>query len=186
MAIKIMDDYIDAPWDALFGQTTWVAELKEAALPYALMALCLGCLADTTWAVTLFWASYVVGMRGDLKRPLALGLTGWQEATLAGVVIYLVSGGYALFTSWAAVFVMQCIDDLLDQSLDKLSGADNWATRWGRVEIGLSLVIVSTVLARLHPAKLILVLMSYGFIAFLLCPNHMGGEADVDDNSVPS
>ncbi|NMB25612.1 MAG: hypothetical protein GX986_08775 [Firmicutes bacterium] len=187
IAIKIMDDYIDGPWDALIGQKTWAAGLKEAALPYALMALCLGCLADSTWAVTFFWASYAVGMRGDLIRPLALGLTGWQEVALAGVVIYLTCGGYAMFTSWAAIFVMQCIDDLLDQSLDRMSGAHNWATKWGKVEIGISLAIALVVLAQLHPVKLILALVSYALIAFLLRPKHsMGGEAGVDGNIVPS
>ena len=86
-AVKIMDDHIDTPLDALVGNRTWAAELKEAALPYALLALSLGFLAEPNWSATLFWASYAVGMRGDLNRPLALGLTGWQETAIVGVVI---------------------------------------------------------------------------------------------------
>ncbi len=167
-AVKIMDDHIDTPLDALVGNRTWAAELKEAALPYALLALSLGFLAEPNWSATLFWASYAVGMRGDLNRPLALGLTGWQETAIVGVVISPICGWQALLTSWAAVFSIQGIDDLIDQKTDKAAGADNWATRWGVIETSLLVAIAIGIVACLDVTKLVLVFGSCLLIIIIL------------------
>ncbi|NLJ86419.1 MAG: hypothetical protein GX322_08260 [Firmicutes bacterium] len=159
LAIKIMDDYLDTAFESTLG-VTWAIQLKEAALPYALLFFSLGCLAEQQWSITLFWASYAVGMRGDLRRPLALGLTGWQETFALGVILSLVWDCQNVFTSWAAIFSLQGIDDLVDRKIDKLVGSDNWALRWGVVETSMMVIIVLTLLAYLDIAKLILVFLS--------------------------
>lgn len=152
-----MDDYLDAPLDRLISKRTWAMDLQEAALPYALIALSLGIIADPLWSITLFWASYSIGMRGDLSRPLPLGLTGWQEGLFLGVLTLLLFGWKALLTSWAAIFSVQAIDDLLDQKQDRMSGAGNWAVRWGTVETCLAVAISVAILCYLDVMKLILV-----------------------------
>jgi hypothetical protein len=157
IAIKIMDDFLDASIDSMIGKRTWAASLDEAALPYALVALSLAAVAEPVWSITLFWASYAVGMRGDLTRPLPLGLTGWQEASLLGMIAILAFGWRTVFTSWAAIFSVQAIDDLLDRKQDKMSGAANWAIQWGVVETSLTASIVIIALGYLDIAKLVFV-----------------------------
>ncbi|NLK08402.1 MAG: hypothetical protein GX316_06835 [Firmicutes bacterium] len=186
-AIKIMDDYLDGPLDALVGKISWSTRLEKGALPYALMVFCLGVAADDGWAVTLFWASYALGMRGDLQRSLLSRLTGWQEIVLTGLCISAVYGSRALGTSWLAVFIVQAWDDLLDKDIDKLTGAHNWAIQWGSTETAISLVIAVSLLSLLHPVKLLLVLISYILITRLMrLLISTGGRADVDTDIVVS
>ncbi len=158
-AIKLMDDYLDAPCDKMMGKKTWAAELEAAALPYALAALSLGVAAQPAWSITIFWASYALGMRGDLSRPLNLGLTGWQEALILALIAWLVFGWQESLTSWAAMFALQAVDDLIDQRQDRLTGAVNWALRWGSVETALACALAVTLLIYLHPLKLVLVFL---------------------------
>ncbi|MGI6567248.1 MAG: hypothetical protein GX341_08610 [Firmicutes bacterium] len=164
IAVKLMDDYLDAHFDQMAGKRTWAGELGEAALPYALAALSLGAAFNPAWSLTLFWASYAMGMRGDMTRPLSLGLTGWQEALVLGVFALLVFGWKEVFTSWGAIFVLQAIDDLRDEREDRLTSAGNWAVQWGVVETGLTGVLMAIILARLDLWKLVLVL-SAGLVA---------------------
>ncbi|NLY29301.1 MAG: hypothetical protein GX047_01555 [Firmicutes bacterium] len=159
-AVKLMDDYLDAPFDQMIGKRTWAAELKEAAFPYALAALSLGVAADPVWSITLFWASYAVGMRGDLIRPLSLGLTGWQEALVLAFLAHLLFGWQEMLSSWMAIFALQAIDDLRDQREDGLTGAGNWAVKWGTVETAIAAVLAVAVSAYLNLGKLVLVLLS--------------------------
>jgi 4-hydroxybenzoate polyprenyltransferase len=159
-AVKIMDDYLDTPVDRIIGRQTWAARLEEAALPYALLALSLAVIAEPIWAITLFWASYAMGMRGDMARLLPLGLRGWQEALVLGVISGLAFGWKVTISSWLAIFTVQAIDDLVDQQQDKMTGAGNWASRWGMVETGLATIIAILILSCLDIAKLVLVLMN--------------------------
>jgi len=177
-AIKLMDDFIDVPCDRIIGKRTLAAELKEAALPYALAALSLGMTANPAWAVTLFWASYSIGMRGDLTRPLSLGLTGWQEALVLGLPAVLVFGWQEMVTSWAASFALQAMDDLRDQREDQLTGADNWAARWGTVETALAAVLAVTISAYLNLSKFVLVLLT-GMVIVIIQESgtRTGGQA---------
>ena len=157
-AVKIMDDYLDASTDRMVGRRTWAAELEEAALPYALVALSLAVIAEPVWSVTLFWASYAVGMRGDLARCLPLGLKGWQEALLIGIIAGLAYGWKTTVSSLLAIFSVQAIDDLIDQEQDKMAGAGNWVLRWGTVETSLAAIIAVLILSCLDIIKLLLVL----------------------------
>ncbi|NLY51403.1 MAG: hypothetical protein GX063_00655 [Firmicutes bacterium] len=158
-AVKLMDDYLDAPFDQMIGKRTWAAELEEGALPYALAALSLGAAAHPVWSVTLFWASYTMGMRGDLTRPLSLGLTGWQEALILGLLAFLFFDWQEMLTSWTAIFALQAIDDLRDRREDRLTGAGNWAVKWGVVETALAAALAVAVSAYLDLLKLVLVLL---------------------------
>lgn len=176
MTIKMMDDYLDGPLDRLIGKKTWAADLQEATLPYALLAFSLAVIAEPTWSITLFWASYAVGMRGDRLRPLPLGLTGWQEALLLGVLTLSAFGWKALVTSWAAIFSLQAVDDLLDHQQDKMCGAANWATRWGVVETGLAAAIAIALLCYLDVIKLLLVSINGPLIVSIL--RHMARKED--------
>ena len=153
-----MDDYLDASTDRMVGRRTWAAELEEAALPYALVALSLAVIAEPVWSVTLFWASYAVGMRGDLARCLPLGLKGWQEALLIGIIAGLAYGWKTTVSSLLAIFSVQAIDDLIDQEQDKMAGAGNWVLRWGTVETSLAAIIAVLILSCLDIIKLLLVL----------------------------
>ena len=186
LAIKLMDDYLDIPWDTIIGRRTWAAKHQHAVLPYALMALCLACLANPFWAVSLFWASYMLGMRGDLNRALALGLTGWQEALITGALLYIIIGGSTLVTSVGAVFCIQSIDDLMDQRLDLASGSSNWATKWGKVELSLAVLIALGPLIYFQPTKVVMVMVNYPLINWILRPQRdEGGKASENNFALP-
>ena len=59
-----------------------------------------------------------------------------------------------------AIFALQAIDDQRDQREDGLTGAGNWAVKWGTVETAIAAVLAVAVSAYLNLGKLVLVLLS--------------------------
>lgn len=112
LAVKLMDDVLDAPRDRVRGEPNWAATLGRAATPYAMVLLVLGTAAHAPLAAALFLAAYAWGMAGDRWERMPSGLLGWQESALAVAV------------SWAAA------GTALTVMAVSLVGALHWADQW--------------------------------------------------------
>lgn len=112
VAVKLMDDVLDAPYDRVRGAPNWAASLGRAATPYAMVLLVLGVAAHAQLAAALFLAAYAWGMAGDWRQRMPTGLKGWHES------------GLALAVSWAAA------GTTLTVLAVSLVGALHWADQW--------------------------------------------------------
>lgn len=152
MAIRLMDDTLDASMDASQGLVTYAQLLSEAVLPYALAAFAVGALIIPTLAVALFAAAYIVGMASDYTRSLLFGLKGWQEGVIALVLGLLGTGIVCMAWSLAFMLFTQSLDDVFDYRYDTQAGRRNLCHRYGIGEtmlLMLSVFIISIMLSPL-------------------------------------
>jgi lysylphosphatidylglycerol synthetase-like protein (DUF2156 family) len=113
-AVKLMDDRLDAPTDKLLQRTNWSLLLGRADLPYALVFFALATAFSPSTAVTLFLASYAVGMADSPGRLSPLGMPYWLEAGLAVVFGCCTAGAPLQFAALFTVSGIQAADDLRD------------------------------------------------------------------------
>lgn len=118
IAVKLMDDALDADRDAAIGLRNWAHRLGRGTTAYALLSLAVGVAAQTEWAIALWCAAYAVGMRPDWQARLPLLLRGWQETLLALAVGVSVGGVQFMIAAAALVTAIQVLDDWLDRSED--------------------------------------------------------------------
>lgn len=141
LAVKIMDDFMDAPLDQCRGLQTVAQRLGTASLPYALAAIAAGAALNHRWAISLFLASYALGMAVDLGRRLPTGLLGYQEALVALGASLVLYGPVRTAAAVAIVTAIQMTDDLLDWREDRLAGGGALTRKLGLFEALLVLAI---------------------------------------------
>lgn len=119
LAVKLMDDVLDAPRDRVRGQPNWAQGLGRATTPYALLCLVVGAAVHSTTTVSLFLAAYGWGMVGDRGAVMPSGLKGWQESALA-IALSVEATGIA-----ATVFALTLVGaaHLADEWLDRPASA---------------------------------------------------------------
>lgn len=115
LAVKLMDDVLDAPRDRVRGYPNWSSALGRATTPYALLCLGLGAAAHGRVAVSLFLAAYAWGMVGDSSDTMPSGLKGWQESALAAAVSLAAAGLALTAAAMALVGAAHLADDWLDR-----------------------------------------------------------------------
>lgn len=145
LAVKLMDDFLDAPLDRCRGQHTIAQRLGSASLPYALIVLALGAALNPPWAVSLFLASYALGMAGDLGRRVPSGMTGYQEALLGLGACMLLFGLLRALAAFSVILAIQVADDLRDWKEDRLAGGGLITRRLGLIETTLALAVSGSV-----------------------------------------
>ncbi|HWR07345.1 hypothetical protein [Sporomusa sp.] len=133
-AVKLADDYLDREFDAIAGKTNWAEILGQGTMLYAMFLLALAAGINTTLSLSLFLASYVVGMFNSMREKFPSRLNGFQESLLAltaGIVLF---GWNAMFFSFSFVLAVQLFDDYLDAHSDHIAGQRNMANRFGGLE----------------------------------------------------
>lgn len=141
LAVKIMDDFLDAPLDQCRGLRTVAQRLGTASLPYALAAVAAGAALNHRWAISLFLASYALGMAVNLGRQLPTGLLGYQEALVALGACLVLYGPVRTVAAVAIVTAIQITDDLVDWREDRLAGGGVITRKLDRFETLLALAI---------------------------------------------
>lgn len=151
LAIRLMDDYLDAPIDLLQGVPTPAHRFGSASLPYALAGLSIGSLLSSKLTAAVFLSAYAIGMAGELTRVLPSRLRGYEESLLAIVIGALGAG--PLIMTWAlmTMFTIQALDDLIDLRIDSYTGGRNWCHRYGVGEVALSGLLSVAVSGALSP-----------------------------------
>lgn len=139
LVIKIMDDYLDQDIDILEKEQNLFTAIKFGGLPYALLLLSLSFMLDPVTSLSLFFASFAVGMAGKLTVKMPLGLYGYQESiivVLLGLIFFKINMASSLFI----IITIQLWDDFLDYDKDKLN-KKNLAFLLGKVECLLLAII---------------------------------------------
>ncbi|MEW9123223.1 MAG: hypothetical protein AB2421_10970 [Thermotaleaceae bacterium] len=160
IVIKLLDSYLD---DEIPSRMKDPA-LKYALLPYGLILFTIAVTLDISYAVTLFSASYILGMFFNFNRKLPSGLTGWQESLCILLINFLKFSFLPIFTSILAIFFIQCVDDLKDMNWDKKLGFHNLANQFGKIEIITVSIILFIVLTMYDFRKLVLIILCYFLI----------------------
>ncbi|WP_148217685.1 hypothetical protein [Acetohalobium arabaticum] len=163
-----MDDYLDQILDRLQNKKTLALKWGRATLPYTLLSFSLAVVFNYSWAVSLFWASYILGMGYDLTDELPTGLKAYQESLLL-----LLIGIYILpienFLSSLSVMVgIQLIDDLIDLKYDKEVYRNNSVYLLGKRQVILLLIAVLAIGVYFDPKKTLTVLVVTPLIVLLL------------------
>ncbi len=143
--VKTMDDFLDEGSPQLPG----IHNLTyQELLPYSLLLFALATSLHLKWSVTLFFASYIIGMARDPGQSLPFKLTALQESLLLLLAGILLFSWQEMLTSLLLILVIQMTDDLMDEGTDRVEGRWNMATVYGRVEVatftlGMALLALS-------------------------------------------
>lgn len=137
--IKIMDDYLDHDIDNLEKRQNLFTVLEYGGLPYALLLLSLAFMLDSVTSLSLFLASFAVGMAGKLTVKMPSGLYGYHESIIVALLgfIFLKAN---MASSLFIIVTIQLWDDFLDYDKDKLN-KNNLAFLLGKVECLLLAII---------------------------------------------
>lgn len=153
LAIKLMDDHLDAQIDLSRGKRTLAVRLNRAALPYAMLLGLLSATLSLPIALAAFLGSYAVGMFSGWRQTLPTRVPAWLEIVIAlGLAVLLVGWRTALW-GLAMMSVIDWLDDVLDMGSDSDVSQWNLANRIGVVET-LLLILIALTAAVLANAKL--------------------------------
>lgn len=178
IAIKLADDYLDQEQDRLAGQVNWTNVLGTGTMFYAIFFLSIAAAINSAVSLSLFFASYIIGMFNDFQSRFPLGLTGWQESLLTLFISLALFGWEITLFSLSLVFAVQLIDDCIDINIDSHSGQRNYACRLGCVECVLTAALALLFAwwlneALFFPVVTGIVLVYAGLLRFTVVNNHV-------------
>lgn len=133
-AVKLVDDYLDKEFDHCVGRKNWADYWGQGSLIYAMLFLVIAAGIHAAVSMSLFLASYIVGMFNDLKSVFPSRLKGWQESFFVMAVGILCFGWNLMFFAVFFIWGVQLFDDCLDVRTDCLAGQRNFACRFGTLE----------------------------------------------------
>jgi 4-hydroxybenzoate polyprenyltransferase len=131
LAIKLLDDYLDRELDTASGEYNWINCLGEGAVAYSLPFLAISSALHPEIGVSLFLASWTVGMYRDLNVIYPSSLRGWQESLIVMAVGFCFAGWRTMICSLLLAGAVQLADDVIDRYTDQATGIRNLAHRWG-------------------------------------------------------
>lgn len=153
VAVKLMDDHLDADIDRSAGLTTLARRLGPGTLPYALSFLVIGTMLHVEASAALFLGAYAVGMAHEFGANMPTGLPGWMESALAFVIAGVGTGIPLALGAVSLMVFVQCVDDFVDVDEDRTVGAGNVVRDLGAVEsyllAGASLLIAVSLAPKL-------------------------------------
>lgn len=161
VVIKIMDDYIDGGDNRC---CKLIQDMGNGVLPYTIILCCFAIVLDKDTSITLIVSAYVVGMFNDLKRPLSLGLNGYQEILATSLVCIMFLGTSEFVSSFIIIVLIQLIDDLIDYKRDSFYGSHNFVSKFGKIEVILLIIILFLLLVKVVAFKMLLSLVAFGLI----------------------
>ncbi|SMC62476.1 hypothetical protein [Sporomusa malonica] len=133
-SVKLADDYLDKEYDAVAGKTNWAEVLGRGTMLYAMFLLAMSAGINTRLSLSLFLASYIVGMFNSMYEKLPSRLNGFQESLVALIIGVVFFDWNSMLFSLSFVAAVQLFDDYLDAQYDRLSGQRNLANRFGGLE----------------------------------------------------
>lgn len=139
IAIKIADDYLDQDMDK--SEKNLARNLGSGSMLYAMVSIALAASLNTSISISLFLASYIIGMFHDLRSYFPSRLNGFQESSIIFIAGAFLLGWKMMLFSFFFVISIQLIDDYIDDYKDELVGQRNWAHRIGKVECFLLFVL---------------------------------------------
>jgi len=97
IAIKLADDYLDQDMDK--SEKNFATVLGKGSMLYGMVSMALAASLNTPISISLFLASYIIGMFHDLKSHFPSRLNGFQESILIFIVgVFLLGWKMILFS----------------------------------------------------------------------------------------
>lgn len=168
VVIKLIDDYLDAEVDKKVGVYSFAARLGPAILPYCVIAIVIGTLLHAKVASVLLLGAYAVGMGHSLKTKLPTGLQSWHESLVATGLAMAGAGIPLAMTGLMAMIFVQCVDDLIDASVDKRKGQLNAVHLFGGVETALLAVSSFVIAVSLNPLLMTTIVASVPLVEWMM------------------
>lgn len=141
IAIKMADDFLDYDLDKASGNQNLGEILGPGLSIYAMLFLSLSVYINPPLCLSLFLASYCIGMFHDLKQRFPSGLTGLQESIVVNFIGFWLCGWRYMIFSIMFALAIQLIDDCIDAKKDTYCGYRNLAHRFGIIECCIFAVI---------------------------------------------
>ena len=155
LVIKLMDDFLDQEKDKASGQYNLYHMLGKSIFPYSLVILSFGLYLNLSEGISLFAASYLIGMAHDYRSRLPIGLFAWQE----GLIVFMISTYLTdLNNSLSAlllILLLQFIDDLIDFKKDSEYFKANLFKKLGFFNSILIMGVIILIAIICYPVKLI-------------------------------
>jgi hypothetical protein len=168
MSIKLADDFLDQDVDR--SERNFAKKIGKGTMLYGMVSMAIAVSLNASISVSLFFASYIIGMFHDLKRYFPSHLNGIQESLLVFILGVFFWGWRTMLFSIFFVISIQLLDDYIDYYTDQLIGQRNWAHRLGRVECSLlfllNLLAAWLVCEHLFPAVFLGTVVFYSAILY--------------------
>ncbi len=165
--IKLMDDYMDQDYDALINKSNISKDLGYGVVPYVLLLFSIACAFNVTIAVSLFLASFCIGMFGFLQARMPSGFSGYMESVAAIITGLLFFGVKTMISSICIIAAVQLMDDCIDLNTDIIS-KKNLAFVFGKIECIIMSIILFLCAVYLEPAKAIITMILAPFILYII------------------
>lgn len=158
IVIKLMDDYIDQDIDKLAGQYNLFNLTHIRIMPYILLIFAIACSFDLNTSITLFFASYSLGMMQSIDTKMFTSLYSYQESILVIILGIFLFGFHDMLSSLFIIAFIHLIDDYLDCDKDK-NYKKNWVFILGKVEvIVLSIIfLLSALYLNIYKSVLVII-----------------------------
>lgn len=165
--IKFVDDYIDREKDYLIGQKNIFNILDDNILPYIFIIYSVACYIDRTTAVTLFLASFSLGMIHDFTAKMPTLLYGYQESIILIALSVLIIGIKDMLSSLLIIASIHLIDDLIDVNKE-IYIKKNWAFLLGKVETLTLSIIFFLLSVYINLYKTLMVLIATPLVVYII------------------
>lgn len=173
-AIKLLDDYLDQELDQLLEKKTLAMRLQTSALPYALILLSLASLFIKEMAISLFVASYILGMHTELRKRQPSGLNGFQESFILSLTLLFTIQPKEVITSFSIIFIIQLLDDTMDYYAEPFPGRNNLVKRLGKLKSSILLLILLPSALYFDLMKSLMALLAFPIIIYLMERRYKG------------
>lgn len=160
VVIKIMDDFLDKDIDKLSNQWNITLILKRAILPYCIVLLILSLYCNFNESVSIFAASYMLGMINEHNQQLPTRLYAWQEGLLMILFAIYMTSVKDVFSALVIVSFIQIIDDVIDLNKDKYTKVDNTIYKYGKINMLIISIILLLISIRYFLIKTIYYLLA--------------------------
>lgn len=111
---------MDQDIDILEKQQNIFTAIEYGGLPYALLLLSLAFMLDPVVSLSLFLASFAVGMAGELTARMPSGLYSYQESIIV-VILGFIFLKINMASSILIIVTIQLWDDFIDYDKDKIN-----------------------------------------------------------------
>lgn len=153
--IKLMDDYLDQDLARLKEEWNFAEQIGRAILPYSLVIFIAAVYFNFEESVSLFAASYLVGMFYGAEDKLPSRLRGWQEGILVFLLSVYVTSLQNTVASLLLIILIQFVDDYLDYSSDLKCSRKNYIYSMGMINSVIIFTIILLLVLRYFPVKLL-------------------------------
>lgn len=165
--IKELDNETDEDRDTDLLMYKLLSMLRPYYLPYGLITMAIAMMLDKDYSFTIFTSAYMIGMFQISPQKLPLKLKNYQEILIILLLNLLLSPISIFIHSFLMISIIQLLDDLIDQEYDFLYGYSNYAVRFGKIEVILTIGIFLITAVMLSWVNTLIVLPTAFLINYL-------------------